>query len=182
MPGRDATDLDLALKQRLVGAIVLIALAVIFLPMLLDGAGTPETLDVEVEIPERSEAPESRFEEPDVAAELAEPAEPAGEEDTEAPAAEAEVEADAAMDAPETPPVTGWVVQVGSFSRESNAQVLRDRLRDQGYAAFVKEGESGGNTVWRVRVGPMPEESEAREVARRLEEERGKSALVMTHP
>lgn len=182
MTGRDATDLDLALKQRLVGAIVLMALAVIFLPMLLDGAGTPETLDVEVEIPERSEAPESRFEEPDVAAEFAEPAEPAGEEDTESPAAETGVEADAAVDTPETPPVTGWVVQVGSFSRESNAQVLRDRLRDQGYAAFVNEGESGGNAVWRVRVGPMAEESEAREVARRLEEERGKPALVMTHP
>lgn len=166
--------MDLALKQRLVGAIVLIALAVIFLPMLLDGSGTPESLDVEVEIPERDEPPESRFEEPDVTAELAEPAE-------EPDAGNATAEGGEAADT-QAPAVTGWVVQVGSFARESNALVLRDRLRDQEYAAFVEKGETDGTTVWRVRVGPVPEESEAREIARRLEAERGKPALVMSHP
>lgn len=169
--------MDFALKQRLVGAIVLIALAVIFLPMLLDGSGTPDTLDVEVEIPERNEEPESRFEEPDVAAELDDPVE---EVETESePSGIPEDEAEPGTDAAA---VTGWVVQVGSFSRESNALVLRDRLRDQDYAAFVNEGESDGNTVWRVRVGPVPEESEAREIAQRLEAERGQAVLVMSHP
>lgn len=169
--------MDFALKQRLVGAIVLIALAVIFLPMLLDGSGAPETLDVEVEIPERNEEPESRFEEPDVAAELDDPVE---EVETESePSGVTEEGAESGTDATV---VTGWVVQVGSFSRESNALVLRDRLRDQDYAAFVNEGESDGNTVWRVRVGPVPEESEAREIAQRLEAERGQPALVLSHP
>lgn len=169
--------MDFALKQRLVGAIVLIALAVIFLPMLLDGSGTPDTLDVEVEIPERNEEPESRFEEPDVAAELDDPVE---EVETESePSGTPEDEAESGTDAAA---VKGWVVQVGSFSRESNALVLRDRLRDQDYAAFVNEGESDGNTVWRVRVGPVPEESEAREIAQQLEAERGQAALVMSHP
>lgn len=165
------------MKQRLVGAIVLMALAVIFLPMLLDGSGTPETLDVEVEIPERGEEPESRFEEPDVAAELDEPV----EEDDTAGETSGTAEDDAGNGA-ETAVVSGWVVQVGSFSRESNALVLRDRLRDRDYAAFVKEGESDGGTVWRVRVGPVPGESEAREIAQQLETERGKPALVMSHP
>ena len=159
--------MDLALKQRLVGAIVLIALAVIFLPMLLDGSGTPERLDVEVEIPERSEAPQSQFDEPDVGAELSAGATGGGDDS----AAE-----------PMEPAVTGWVVQVGSFTREANAVVLRDRLRKQDYAAFVEEGEADGKPVWRVRVGPVPEESEAREMARELEAERGKPALVMSYP
>jgi len=160
--------LDLALKQRLVGAIVLIALAVIFLPMLLDGSGTPERLDVEVEIPERGEAPQSQFDEPDVAAELS-------------GGGSGEGAGDGAAE-PIEPAVTGWVVQVGSFTREANAMVLRDRLREQDYAAFVEEGEADGKPVWRVRVGPRPEETEAREMARELEAERGKPALVMGYP
>ncbi|MDX1609751.1 MAG: SPOR domain-containing protein [Halofilum sp. (in: g-proteobacteria)] len=158
------------MKQRLVGAIVLIALAVIFLPMLLDGSGAPERLDVEVEIPERREPPASQFEAPDVAGEL--------EQEREAAAA---VEEPAATET-ETPAATGWVVQVGSFSREANAVVLRDRLRQQGRPAFVAAGSADGQAVWRVRVGPVPEEAEAREIARELEAERGQPALVMSHP
>lgn len=160
--------MDLALKQRLVGAIVLIALAVIFLPMLLDGSGAPERLDVEVEIPERSEPPESRFESPDVASEI--------EQERQATAAEP------AATGTETPAASGWVVQVGSFSREANAVVLRDRLRQQGRPAFVAAGSADGQAVWRVRVGPVAEEAEAREMARELEAERGQPALVMSHP
>lgn len=159
--------MDLALKQRLVGATVLIALAVIFLPMLLDGSGTPERLDVEVEIPERAAAPESQFEQPDVAGELA----------TGEPASGADDATQARQ-----PAVTGWVVQVASFSREANAVVLRDRLRDQGHAAFVEAGEADDKKVWRVRIGPMPEESEARTIASELEAERGQPALVVSHP
>ena len=161
--------MDLALKQRLVGATVLIALAVIFLPMLLDGSGTPERLDVEVEIPARDEAPESQFDQPDVASEI---------EAADSAAASGE----AAAAESQEPAVTGWVVQVGSFSRDANAMVLRDRLRDQGYAAFVEEGEADGKAVWRVRVGPVPEESEARDIASELEDERGQAALVVSYP
>lgn len=169
--------MDFALKQRLVGAIVLIALAVIFLPMLLDGSGTPETLDVKVRIPERSEAPESRFEDPEVAAELDEPA-----EDNDTGSEASGTVPDDAENGAEAAAVTGWVVQVGSFSRESNALVLRDQLRDRDYDAFVKKGESDGDTMWRVRVGPVPGESEAREIAQQLEDERGQPALVISHP
>ena len=41
----------MSLKQRLVGAVVLIALAVIFLPMLLDGSGRSGHVSMEMEIP-----------------------------------------------------------------------------------------------------------------------------------
>lgn len=46
----------MSLKQRLIGAAVLIALAVIFIPMLLDGAGWREELTMNMEIP-----PEPKF-------------------------------------------------------------------------------------------------------------------------
>lgn len=43
--------MDQKLKQRLVGAFVIISLAVIFLPMLLDGAGAPQQ-SLEISLPE----------------------------------------------------------------------------------------------------------------------------------
>ncbi len=48
--------MEIPLKQRLIGAAVLIALAVIFLPMFLDGAGRREQLQMEMKIP-----PEPKF-------------------------------------------------------------------------------------------------------------------------
>ncbi len=51
-----------ALKQRLVGAIVLVALAVIFVPMVLDGSGRRAGEKIAVEIPEEPEAPDPAFE------------------------------------------------------------------------------------------------------------------------
>lgn len=166
--------MDLALKQRLVGAIVLIALAVIFLPMILDGSGTPEQLQVGVDIPEPAEAPESQFDQPDVESELAAGESAAGSGDDSGGTADTGTGGE--------PAVTGWVVQVGSFSKEANAMVLRDRLQDREFAAFVSEGTADGKSVWRVQVGPFPAESEAREVARSLEEQRDQPALVVSYP
>jgi DedD protein len=48
--------MEIPLKQRLIGAAVLIALGVIFIPMLLDGAGHREQITLDMEIP-----PEPQF-------------------------------------------------------------------------------------------------------------------------
>jgi len=52
--------MDKALKQRLIGAAVLIALAVIFVPMLLDGSGTQDKQAVDMKISAEPEFPRSR--------------------------------------------------------------------------------------------------------------------------
>lgn len=155
---------------------MLVALAVIFLPMILDGSGTPERLKMGVDIPEPVEAPESSFDEPDVESELAR------DDDADGAAAEADSAAAGSTESAREPAVTGWVVQVGSFARDANAVVLRDRLRDKGFAAFVSEGAADGDPVWRVQVGPFATEDEARDVARDLEAERGQAALIMSYP
>lgn len=155
---------------------MLVALAVIFLPMILDGSGTPERLKVGVDIPEPVEAPESAFDEPDVESELAR------EDDADAAANGAGEEAVGSAEGPGEPVVNGWVVQVGSFAKDANAVILRDRLRDKGFAAFVSEGKADGDPVWRVQVGPFAKEDEARNVARELEAERGQAPLVMSYP
>lgn len=214
--------MNAALKQRLVGAIVLVALAVIFLPMLLDGSGARERFDVAMDIPDRPQAPQSRIDDdgdpaagdagPDAGTrddELARAGDAGATGDPEPPAtaesesaesgaperaesAEAEPAGSGATETPATGEGTddtgqagpgAWVVQVGSFAREANALVLRDRLREAGYEAFVEEGEGDDQTWWRVRVGPVSERGQAEELRAALERERGgDSALVMAYP
>ena len=191
-----------ALKQRLVGAALLVALAVIFLPMLLDGSGARERLDAEIEIPDKPEAPESYLDQPDPApTELAstDTSDEAAPDTTTAADTEAVQQTSAAAEpeaetqpepepepAPEAPadaaPEKGWIVQVGSFRKETNALVLRDRLRQQGYDAHSDRTVTQGQTWWRVRVGPVGQRSEAAALERRIEAARGSEALLMSYP
>lgn len=200
------------MKQRVVGAIVLVALAVIFLPMLLDGSGRPGRVDLDVEIPEEPEAPASRLDDEPAAdagagtdaaagpaqADASAPGEAAPDGDADPAAAgddadagdggtAADADAGERTDADADPgAATGessaWVVQVGSFVQETNALVLRDRLQQQGYEAFAEQGSSDGQELWRVRVGPVPTRERAESLKQRLEEQRGETALVMSHP
>jgi len=43
--------METTLKQRLIGAAVIIALAVIFVPMILDGSGRQESVALNMEVP-----------------------------------------------------------------------------------------------------------------------------------
>jgi DedD protein len=58
-------------------------------------------------------------------------------------------------------PLVRWVVQVGSFSSEANADSLVGKLRDEGLTAYREAVSSGGSTIYRVRVGPFLEREEA---------------------
>lgn len=192
-----------ALKQRLIGATVLVALAVIFLPMLLDGSGAREQLDEEITIPERPERPESHLEPVDRSAPedgaarpaaggdaaSAEGASEAGDDeavagngDASAPSADSGTGGEEASDDTAADVDAGWVVQVGSFRRETNALVLRDRLRQQGFDADTERARADGRAVWRVLVGPVAERAEGESLKRRIEDLRGEQALLMTYP
>ena len=161
--------------------VVLIALAVIFVPILLDGSGTPEQLDLEIAIPERDEVPTSQFDEAPEPPELQsgdapdQSATPTNDAPTTTLTSETPGDGEEAI-------VSGWVVQVGSFTEDTNARVLRDRLREQGFAAFVEQTESDGDSLWRVRVGPVASKSEAQTLGERLQALRGQSVLVMSYP
>lgn len=155
-------------KQRLVGAVVLVSLAVIFIPMLLDrgekggmplfGSNIPEKpayqfapLDIPLEPVKPIEADKPLLvEKPEPAPPRAKPA-PEKAKVEEKPLvvkAAPEAEKKPAQDS------TAWVVQLGSFSNSANALNLRDKLRAKGFTAFVEKLESDGSTAYRVRVGP----------------------------
>ena len=149
-------------RNRVVGLVILVSLAAIFLPMLFDGAGI-----------ERRRVPEMP------ATELASVDDPPGELDTSAgewafvdevqrvretpPAAQVDAQprhAPVAPDAPEAAALDAdgapfaWSVQLASFESRENADALRVRLLGDGYAAYRTESREGGRTLHRVAVGP----------------------------
>jgi DedD protein len=81
--------------------------------------------------------------------------------------------------AAEAPTSGQWAVQLGTFSKEANAQRLAKQLRDQGQSAFVMPVKSGGATLYRVRIGPMKDRASA-EAA--LREVKSPGAAVVPHP
>lgn len=47
-----------------------------------------------------------------------------------------------------------WAVQLGAFSTEGQANLLRDRLRNAGFDGFVDSMDTAKGKLWRVRAGP----------------------------
>ncbi|GIX21371.1 MAG: hypothetical protein KatS3mg121_0154 [Gammaproteobacteria bacterium] len=177
-----------ALKQRLVGAVILVALGVIFIPMLFerDPVGR-QTVSLEIPPPPGEEGfldpaaevfPPPEFEppaavEPVIEAEHRAEGVPHRDPDTledrpqpvppPAPVERSPAAAPAAVEAPAAAPDPGqaWWVQVGSFSRAANAAALRDRLRKAGIEAQVFASRGATGPVYRVRVGPLADRDAA---------------------
>ena len=74
-----------------------------------------------------------------------------------------------------------WAVQLGSFSSEGNAERLAADLRIQGYAAFLSQLQTGSGALQRVRIGPQKNRDSAKEVAIQLAKG-GHEVHVVPHP
>lgn len=192
--------MDQRLKQRLVGAIVLISLAVIFIPFILEGPDdewSPRTQDIpeppridyqaEVElplpnaVPEPVEAPPPEHA-PQEPVELAIPEPPAagaaGEATPPAPQASVPAPASAPSPAVAAEAAENWVIQVGSFGQQLNARGLRDRLQKAGYTSYLQEIKVGGTPAWRVLVGPYGNREQAERQRDRITREQQLKGLV----
>ncbi len=186
-------------KQRLVGAVVILALAVIFLPMILRGPVEHRSLDVAVDVPPRPDpgsvtrpSPQPGEAPPAVLERIPVPDSEAAGVGDEAPT-QAEPESDVEFEPtpePEPEPETsatrataGFSVQVGSFRSHDNAMGLRERLRDAGFPAYVEESAvDEAETVFRLRVGPVPDREEARSLAARIADEQELEGIVVPTP
>ncbi|MDO9004983.1 MAG: SPOR domain-containing protein [Aquabacterium sp.] len=76
---------------------------------------------------------------------------------------------------PQVVPKTGWAVQVGAFANADTARNLQAKLSKQGYHAYT---EKAGNVV-RVRVGGYPTREAAEKIESKLEAQ-GMQANVVT--
>jgi DedD protein len=81
-----------------------------------------------------------------------------------------------------TSPVTGWMVQVGSFASRDNAARLARDLKSAGFAASMSESRAGGKSLYRVRVGPEAERAAAQAVVTRLRGRGITGAAIVPHP
>lgn len=188
--------MQIPVRQRLVGAVVLVALGVIFLPVLFDGAGRDFVNENGPVMP-----PAPRFEPavalpPPIDAELAapreaQPASPAAvaarRESTVTALPDSDARPDPAQqppraEAPPRPAALAWVVQIGSFAEEANALAERDRLREAGYSAFVEPYAVEDRTFYRVKVGPELRRQDAEALAAKIESQERVKGIVVTHP
>ena len=83
-----------------------------------------------------------------------------------------------AASSPPTRPSGEFAVQVGAFASRARAESLREALTQDGDVATITEAEVGGDTFFRVRLGPYPDRHTARAAAQRLAG-RGHRAVVV---
>ena len=212
--------MEISLKQRLIGAAVLIALAVIFLPMLLDGSGRREQITMRMEIPPEpqytfeqplpplsppelkvtadadSKMNEDKAEitpqanEPRQSQEIAQPvlsspthatrmaSKPAtdGTQDT---AVQSDTKTKVQSELTSALVTRGWVVQVGSFRKQDNALVLRDKLRAAGYKVFTEKSGDSRKPVYRVKIGPESKRDRAVAIQAKLRSREKLKGIVL---
>jgi len=160
-----AETVDDGIKQRLVGAVVLVALMVIFLPMFF-GDRSVETVDILIEMPVKPAIPEFDISKPVKPSEQASPekfeAKPEFKSEPEVklqtdqqPKQTLQELADKKVDANNLP--VSWTLQVASFKERANAEKLRDNLRKGGYKAYIKYRHDVEPKMIRVFVGPVLE-------------------------
>jgi cell division protein FtsN len=79
--------------------------------------------------------------------------------------------------APGADPFT-YFLQVGAYTKADDAEAQRAKLAIQGFAAKVHEREQAGRSVYRVRLGPIEQKSEADALQARLQGAGLESQLV----
>jgi DedD protein len=200
--------MDQNIKNRLVGIIVIFALAVIFLPMILDGSGVDKQ-KLEVVIPpqpivnanpefeakitqlnKQAEAVpdlETRFVDENSAENTI-----LRETDTNAtapsePAAKSEADAKPVQTETDLEPIakTGgdsWVLQVGSFKDRGKALAQRDKVRKSNIAAvFIEQFNTDDNASFRVRLGPFINREQTRVAQNKIKAKHDIDGIIMKY-
>ncbi len=172
--------MDEGLKKRLIGATVLVSLVVIFVPMLLEKDPVVSTDMEENIIPEKPETDfssrvmplenEDLSQPPPTTAETLQPLPEMPSDKQESPASKPESKP-AAQPTPETTQRVGlsaWVIQVGSFSKRSNAERLVKALQEKKYSSFTDQVDVKGKILHRVLVGPEVDKKRAEKMQVKL--------------
>ena len=199
--------MDQNTKQRLVGITVIFALAVIFLPMILDGSGVrKDTLEVVIP-PQPVVKFNPEFEQkivelhakvkdlPSLESQFVDERSSDNENKIERKA-ETEVKKDAVPEQSQTPgsetaqpeavvaKVGGdtWVLQVGSFKDRATALSQRDKLRKSNIAAvFIEKFNIDNKPVYRVRLGPFLSRDQSKIALNKIKAKYNIDGLIMKY-
>lgn len=150
--------MDTSLKQRLIGAIVLVALAVIFLPMLVTGPARDSSADsVPLEVP--GAPANAQFETRELP--LAAPAGGNSGLQGAAPLREPAVAAGAGADTGPAVAAGDFAVSFGAYASKADADAVIAHLKGASLPGFSESATVNGRQAWRVRVGPFADRAQA---------------------
>jgi len=150
------------LKQRIVGTLVITALAAIFIPMLFDEPMThTDNYTKELSLPQQPiDKTQSLLESiPKTSKEILSQPVPA----------QVTLQAKQIKKSIQQTPLKSWIIQIGSFSQKNNAQEFRDKLRKNKFTAYVDSIKNKQGTLYRLRVGPELDEKRVRKIQQQLE-------------
>lgn len=199
--------MDHELKQRLIGAIVITALAAIFLPMLFDDpieesgqmvnelalpeppvAEFSETADklpdfnqTQIELPEQEpviEEPEDEY----IVENIDEPEpEPAS---VQLPPKIKQTVPDNPVPAKVLDNESGmvrWFIQLGSFSQKENAEALKAKLAEQGFPIVIENIKVlNKGRVYRLKAGPLLDKERAKTMQIKLDRLNNSKSLLIS--
>lgn len=150
------------LRKRIIGAVVLAAFLVIFVPEWLDGAGHKLRHYKDVNIPAKPMfKPISDYVDNTPA-----PAENTGDK----------------LKSSDQPKIHAWALQLGSFSNEANAEIMRDRFRAKGYASYVDVQKQKKKVIYRVRIGPELDRQRLEVIKAKLIKKEKIKSMIVKHP
>lgn len=176
--------MDSQLKQRMVGAAVLMAFGVIFIPVLLDGAGQDQQPTAIPAMPKRPVIPKplalnqtpitlkgtaqttdtsGTTPRPKTATKTTDDGQPSSTKKTEQKQAIKQV-----LAGTDTGDLSAWVVQLGSFNHKKNAEQLVKKLQTDGYSVFIEVVSNDAGILHRVRVGPEMTHDKADNTRKRI--------------
>ncbi len=191
------------LKQRLVGALILVALGVVFWPIIFVEPGErsspgrveippPPLIDTSpIEPPGEGDLRASPEAEPEAGTAPVEvtpmSAEGALDANAPVPSAAPTPEPQARSTPPQKPALdssglpVGWILQVATVSNAAKADELRDRLLASGEKAYVKKLEAGGKVLYRVSIGPNVERAQLEKIQPQIDSRFGVKSLIVRY-
>ncbi len=163
--------MDRALKERIIGAIILVLFIVLVVPVFLDGrANNGEIISEHVSLPGQS-GEQNRTVVLNRDRTEPVPAVIANNASTQTVKVPTEVKRETApaQVAAGTSPTGMWAVQLGSFSERENAERLAATLKELKFAAFLSQAPAESGSFHRVRIGPLKDRESADAMAERLQ-------------
>ena len=189
--------MDISMKERGVGAAVVVLLCIIVIPWVLEGPAPGRSVTRNVPLPaaETTAAPaEIRMPlggQPDASAS------PATNSPSSSTSGQVSASTPQAAKAPAAAPAKAqsiarqaaagsavnsngkWMVQAGSYGSERNAIRLQRTLEKHGYHVEISRYSMGKRTYYRVRVGPYQDPAAARKVIPEINRIYGGKAKVV---
>jgi len=182
--------MDEGLKKRLIGAMVLVSLVVIFVPMLLQREPVLEQEIRKSNIPPRPDRDFTSRVIPSESEQLALPPKevvkiqagdrpPLVKQQKSSSQPSKSASGQTGPTGSKTSPavveprvgISAWIIQVGSFSKRGNAEKLVTQLRGKSFSADIEQASVKGRTMYRVLVGPEVDRKRAEAMLARLNRE-----------